>query len=130
MPRDRERLKNTLLSAPYPSGNIPRSRADRRPKKAPKGAGNERRRDGAKRPETAGQNKPGTEEFILSSQERILSVPGEFLVPQEKCSFLEERELTNFTQKHVTRYSKSYNYKIYNSHGILNLIIINLITKL
>ena len=85
-------------------------------KGGPKGAGNKRRRDGAKRPETAGQNKPGTEEFILSSQERILSVPGEFLVPQEKCSFLEERELTNFT--HKTRKTR-----------ILNLIIIRFITR-
>ena len=122
-PRTTEKL---LLSAPYPSGNVPRSRVGRRTRRALKEGRERLRRDGTERPETAGQNKPGTEEFILSSQERILSVPGEFLVPQEKCSFLEERELTNST--HKTRKARIINLIIINLITI-NLIIINLITR-
>ena len=77
------------------------------------------RGSGTKRGKTAGKNKPRTEEFILSAQERILSVPGKFPVPQEKCSFLEERDQLNCTRKTQTL--------IIINPIIINLIIINLI---
>ena len=132
-----------LLSTPYPSGSFPRSRGARTLEGALREGPERSRGSGTKRGKTAGKNKPRTEEFILSAQERVLSVPGKFLVPQEKCSFLEERDQLNCTRKtqRLQNYKsynyKSYNYKSYNfqsyksyNYKSYNSKIINLIIKL
>ena len=85
--------EKTTLIRPLSLREHSSSRAGQRPRKVPEWGREPRLRDGTERPETAGQNKPGTEEFILSPQECILSVPGTFFVPQERNIFREEQSL-------------------------------------